>query len=115
MKDTIACCGLDCEKCEARIATINNDDNLRREVADKWAKMNNTPEITPETIHCLGCRSNGVKFYFCSHLCEIRKCVTARGFETCGECSEMENCNKVAMIIGNNSDAKNNLLSEASK
>ena len=26
----IACCGLDCEKCEARLATINNDDKLKK-------------------------------------------------------------------------------------
>ena len=26
MKQLIACCGLDCENCDARIATINNDD-----------------------------------------------------------------------------------------
>ena len=32
MKSTnqlIGCCGLDCEKCEARIATITNDNALR--------------------------------------------------------------------------------------
>ena len=29
MKQLIACCGLDCENCDARIATINNDDKLR--------------------------------------------------------------------------------------
>ena len=29
MNKFIAYCGLDCEKCEARIATINNDDILR--------------------------------------------------------------------------------------
>lgn len=30
----IACCGLDCEKCKARLATINNDDKLKRKVAE---------------------------------------------------------------------------------
>lgn len=30
MKEFIACCGLDCEKCEARIATVNNDNELRK-------------------------------------------------------------------------------------
>jgi len=30
MKEYIAYCGLDCEKCEARTATVNNDDALRR-------------------------------------------------------------------------------------
>lgn len=30
MKDYIAFCGLDCEFCEARIATVNNDDDRNR-------------------------------------------------------------------------------------
>ena len=51
MKQLIACCGLDCENCDARIATINNDDKLREETARKWSLMNNTSEITPETIN----------------------------------------------------------------
>lgn len=33
MKSTnqlIGCCGLDCEKCDARIATLTNDNALRK-------------------------------------------------------------------------------------
>ena len=33
MNEFIAYCGLDCEKCEARIATMNNDHALRQKVA----------------------------------------------------------------------------------
>lgn len=33
MKKRIAYCGLDCEKCDARIATLNNDNSLRGKVA----------------------------------------------------------------------------------
>ena len=29
MKQLTACCGLDCESCDARIATVKNDDVLR--------------------------------------------------------------------------------------
>lgn len=53
MKQLIACCGLDCENCAARIATVNNDDELREKTAKEWSVLNNTPEITPETIHCI--------------------------------------------------------------
>ena len=34
MNQLIACCGLDCEKCDARIATITNDSALREKTAD---------------------------------------------------------------------------------
>ena len=36
MKNSIAYCGLDCEKCEAYIATQNDDDDLRAKVAKEW-------------------------------------------------------------------------------
>ena len=54
MKDFIAYCGLDCETCEARQATINNDDALRRKVAKLWSELNRA-EITPAMINCTGC------------------------------------------------------------
>ncbi len=33
MNQLIACCGLDCEKCDARIATVTSDDALREKTA----------------------------------------------------------------------------------
>lgn len=43
MKDLIACCGLDCENCDARKATVNNDDALRKKTAKQWAEANDAP------------------------------------------------------------------------
>ena len=43
MKSTnqlIGCCGLDCEKCDARIATLTNDNALREKTAALWTKLN---------------------------------------------------------------------------
>jgi hypothetical protein len=57
MKQLIACCGLDCEGCDARIATVGNDNELREKTARKWSEMNNAPEITAATINCMGCRT----------------------------------------------------------
>ena len=37
MKQLIACCGLDCENCTARIASVNNDDELREKTAKEWS------------------------------------------------------------------------------
>ena len=66
----IAPCGLNCENCDARRATINNDDELRAKTAKLWCEMNQTDVIKPEHINCLGCLQEGVKTYFCSSLCE---------------------------------------------
>ena len=103
MNHFIAFCGLDCESCEARIATVNNDDSLRRKVAKKWSELNGV-EITPEMIHCAGCRVDGVKTHFCESLCPIRQCASERGVETCGDCGEKDGCEKLALIVTGDPD-----------
>ena len=104
MKDYIAYCGLDCETCEAHIATVNNDNDLRIKVAKEWSELNGV-EITPEMINCAGCRIEGVKTPFCDSLCPIRQCALSKDIETCGDCSEMSSCKKLEMITGNNEEA----------
>ena len=99
-----AYCGLDCEVCEARLATVNNDNDLRVKVAKEWSILNGA-EITPEMINCSGCRIPGVKTVYCDSLCPIRQCAAARKMETCGSCPEMKSCGKVGAIIRNNPDA----------
>ena len=110
MKAFIAYCGLDCETCEARIATMNNDDELRKKVAKLWSEMNEA-EITPEMIHCAGCRADGVKTPYCESLCPIRQCAVSRPVETCGSCSAMEKCEKVGAILSSSPEARRNLKS----
>lgn len=109
MKQLIACCGLDCEGCAARIATVANDDALREKTAKEWSVMNNAPQITAETINCMGCRTDGVKFAFCSEYCAIRKCVLGKGFDTCGDCNELDTCPVVATVHQHAPAAKENL------
>ena len=58
MNEYIAYCGLNCEACEARLATVNNDDALRQRVAREWSELNGV-EITAEMINCVGCRIDG--------------------------------------------------------
>lgn len=108
MKDLIGCCGLDCEMCDARIATINNDNNLREKTAKLWTKLNGV-EITADMINCSGCRISGVKTPFCDSLCRIRKCAMNRNFATCAECAEMDSCEILKAIISNNESALKNL------
>lgn len=111
MNEYIAYCGLHCEACEARLATVNNDDALRQSVAREWSELNGV-EITPEMINCVGCRIDGVKTPYCESLCPIRQCAMGRGMETCGSCGEMENCGKLRAIITNNAEALQNLRAE---
>ena len=109
MNDYIAFCGLNCETCEARLATVANDEALRRKVAKEWSELNGVL-ITPEMINCFGCRKDGAKTLYCESLCPIRRCAIGKGYETCGNCQEIESCEKVGAIVRNNEDALNNLM-----
>ena len=108
MKELIAFCGLDCEACEARVATLTNDDALRRKVAKEWSEMNHV-EITPDMINCDGCRVEGIKTPYCESLCPIRQCALGKGVGTCGDCAEMETCDKLGMVLRNCEEARRNL------
>lgn len=108
MKQFIAYCGLDCEKCDARKATLDNDNALREKTARLWSEMNGV-EITPETINCEGCRVDGLKTPFCNGLCPIRQCALGKGCATCGDCESMSACKTVGTVISNNAEALRNL------
>ena len=108
MRKKIAFCGLDCEKCDAYLATVNDDNALREKTARLWSELNQV-EITADQINCEGCREDGLKTVYCDSLCEIRKCAVKKGMETCGSCPEMDTCQTVGVIINNNPSALGNL------
>lgn len=108
MREMIAYCGLDCEKCDAYLATINDDQALREKTAKQWSELNNAP-ILPEHINCQGCRVDGIKTVFCDSMCGIRACALKKGLETCGACPELEKCETVGTIHAGNPEALKNL------
>lgn len=77
-------CGMDCEKCNAFVATANNDEQLRIETAQLWSKQYNVP-LKPEDINCTGCRQEGAKIGHC-HVCQVRKCCMEKDVANCGKC-----------------------------
>ena len=108
MREMIAYCGLDCKKCDAYLATINDDQALREKTAKLWAELNNAP-ILPEHINCEGCRADGIKTVFCDSLCAVRQCAMKKAVTTCGGCPDLETCPTVGPVISNNPDALKNL------
>ncbi len=108
MNDMIAYCGLDCEKCNAYLAMLNDDQALREKTAKLWAELNHAP-ILPEYINCEGCRVDGIKTVYCDSLCAIRQCALKKCVATCGDCPDLEKCQVVGMIISNNPTALENL------
>jgi hypothetical protein len=110
MEKLIACCGLNCATCDARIATVNNDDELRAKTAKAWSVHYNVPNLPIEAINCTGCRIEGVKLGHCSE-CGVRNCVNSKGYETCNECDQLENCTIVGPILKFVPEALQNLRS----
>lgn len=93
MKRMIAFCGIVCSDCQAFIATQEDNDEKRREIAKAWS----TPEYTikPEDINCDGCMTrDGRLLSFARNVCEIRKCGTERQVKNCAYCSEYS-CDKL--------------------
>ena len=108
MRNMIGYCGLNCETCDAYLATIHDDQALREKTAKLWAELNHVP-ILPEHINCEGCRADGRKTLYCDTLCGIRQCALKKGVTTCGDCPDWEKCQTVGAVIANNPDAVNNL------
>ena len=104
----IGCCGLDCEKRDARIATITNDNALRKQTAALWTKLNGVT-ITPKMINCVGCRIEGVKTPFCDNLCPVHNCVRKNGLDTCADCPQMDGCPTLGSIAANSPFVLENL------
>ena len=104
----IAYCGLDCEKCDAYLATKNDDQALREKTAKLWSELNNAP-ILPEHINCEGCRVDGKKTVYCDSMCAIRQCALKKDITTCGDCPELERCPTLETVIAHNPEALKNL------
>ena len=83
----IAFCGLDCGECPTFLATRENDDQKRKEVAELWSKQYQA-QFNLEDINCDGCLSkNGRLFSHCT-VCEIRKCGREKDLINCAHCND---------------------------
>lgn len=91
----IAYCGLDCAGCDVYRATKFDDDDLRRQYADK-VRIEFKTEIEPATVNCHGCRDTRPKTGYCA-FCEVRKCAIDRNMENCATCDDY-GCEKLQKV-----------------
>jgi len=88
MSEMIACCGLICIKCEAFLATKNNDDSRKMKIAVTWSKHFDM-KFEAEDIDCDGCLSESGRLSgYCRKVCEIRPCARAKSVENCAHCED---------------------------
>ncbi|MBN2546644.1 MAG: DUF3795 domain-containing protein [Spirochaetes bacterium] len=90
MEELIAQCGLNCAICEAFIATKNNDESKKIEIAENWNKIYNH-KFSAEDINCVGCRMEGAHIGYCTK-CEVRKCGISKNVENCAFCNDYPDC-----------------------
>lgn len=110
MEQMIAVCGLDCATCDARLATVANDQAAKARVAAEWRKMFHSEDINEQFVTCEGCHSsNNVLSGYCGQ-CPIRACATQRGLVNCGHCSELDSCETYVGMFKDGSPAKLTLL-----
>lgn len=90
MDRLLAYCGLACETCPIRLATLEPDAAkqrsmraaIAREIADQYGM-----DLRAEDIgDCDGCRRGGRLFGGCLE-CEIRQCAIRRGVDSCAFCT----------------------------
>ena len=87
MSQMIAVCGLFCDECDAFIATLNDDDEKRAEIARLWS-MQNHQDIELADINCLGCLSDSDCLLGHCRICEIRKCAKEKQIVNCAYCDD---------------------------
>ncbi len=95
MSTIISFCGMECSSCPAYIATQENNDELRKKTAEEWAKLFKM-DVSPEDINCDGCTVEGAHSAYCN-ICEIRKCGTDRGLQSCAFCDDY-GCEKLVKV-----------------
>lgn len=107
MKEMIAYCGIPCHACGALIATQNNDDAKRKEVAELWASQYNI-DVKPEDINCDGCLSEGGVLFSHCNVCEIRHCARETKQVHCAHCDDYP-CTKLTEFFKMVPDAQKTL------
>jgi hypothetical protein len=86
MKKVIGYCGLYCYECPAFLATQNDDNEKRKEVAAHWSSS--SYPIKQEDVNCTGCLSKeGPVMSFCFE-CDVRKCGVKRKVRNCAHCDD---------------------------
>jgi hypothetical protein len=106
MEKLIAACGIDCTECDARKATLANDNEMRTTVAEKWSKEYDA-NLIAENINCMGCMEPGVHFNHCNE-CDYRACVRSKGLTSCAQCKDYP-CELISTFHGYVPSAKANL------
>ncbi len=82
----MGCCGMDCDNCEARKATLRKDIKALARIASEQGSRGDS-FILPSRVKCTGCLAAGEKSVTCNE-CRIRLCAMENNIPHCGFCEE---------------------------
>ncbi|MDR2105607.1 MAG: DUF3795 domain-containing protein [Deferribacteraceae bacterium] len=77
MSKHLSCCGFDCAECPVYQATINNDEPLKLQVAERY-------NLDAQKLACTGCRAERGNTFL--NGCAMRCCVEKNVLSTCAAC-----------------------------
>ena len=87
----LAYCGLACETCPIRLATLEPDEVARaarrEDIARILSEIYGMPSKAEDITDCDGCRAGGRLLKGCRE-CPIRPCAMVRGVESCAFCPD---------------------------
>ena len=107
MEKMVAFCGITCTDCEGFVATQEDDNIKRRQVAEAWSKAYGV-EIKPEDINCDGCLTKEGRHINHWSVCEIRNCGTEKEVQNCAYCKDYK-CKKLTELLNQAPEAEKTL------
>jgi len=89
-------CGIPCaQACPLHKATVNDDLKLKALIYEKWEwKKKFGIEYDPAKVFCYSCKPGEKPLKVGMAECEVRKCGTANGVESCIQCNNLAACDK---------------------
>jgi predicted metal-binding transcription factor (methanogenesis marker protein 9) len=88
----IAYCCINCDACPLYKATIIDDKEAKKKIAEQWGDAKK-PDFELGDFYCYGCkdeRSKGTP----GRGCTVRKCTLKKGYATCAQCTGFEDCDE---------------------
>lgn len=103
----IAYCGIKCNDCQILLATKEDTEASRIDVAKTWSQKFGW-DLKPADINCEGCLSEGGRLFNYCQSCDVRQCAGEKAVETCADCDDF-GCDKLQVIWELAPEAKANL------
>lgn len=112
VKYMIAYCGLTCDTCPIHLATTETDQarqrELRESVVRTCAEIYGMKLSVEEVTDCDGCRAGTDRLFPGCRNCEIRKCASGQGLDSCAYC-ELYACELLKQHFAQDPDSEKTL------